>query len=447
MNYKSQAVQDVSIRIHSIKEDGTDNTGDAANLSTIILDPAGNEIEGITDYTEATFKEIGTSGVYECLFLTAAITPVFTSIDQDNPYTVILISSTASIGASQKTIKIVSKFIGELALEATLDEIKGVGWTIETLKEIFALCATRLASTPFASEHPPTTAGVTDGTVLSGGVAQIQTINQEYLKVQETGKFKIDSGFTLIDEEHDKFYLTYRYFGAGSSNHKIKLKIWNYTTPGWDDVTAEQRDLPATDIDTTLIFAIPGNVSDYYAGSIPNLTAELRIEHESNNNDDHNFWLDAIGFGDLEIIYTAPDNAGILANGEAIDLLPTLGEMTGEIQNGTFTRIAVTGDAIQIIEENFKTIQIDLGTEWDLTDKLVYFVMARQNSSDAPIVNRLVDRITDAINGIAEIDLLTTETTPKGCYDYQVELRNDPADDKPETAMEGTAEITENLRS
>ena len=73
--------------------------------------------------------------------------------------------------------------------------------------------------------------------------------------------------------------------------------------------------------------------------------------------------------------------------------------------------------------------------------------MKRQNSSDSPIVNREVDTITDAVNGLAEIDLLITETTPKGCYDYQVELRNDPADDEPETAMEGTAEITENLRS
>ena len=81
-----------------------------------------------------------------------------------------------------------------------------------------------------------------------------------------------------------------------------------------------------------------------------------------------------------------------------------------------------------------------------MTNKLVYFVMARQNSSDTPIVDRLVDRITDAVNGVAEIDLLTTETTPEGCYDYQIELRNDPGDDEPETAMEGTAEISENLR-
>jgi hypothetical protein len=333
------------------------------------------------------------------------------------------------------------------AEESTLDEIKGIGWLDETLVEIKRATLTRLASTPFATEHSPTTENVTDGTVLSGGVAQLQTINQEYLKVQETGKFKIDTTYTLIDELHEKFFLTYRYFGAGSSNHRIKLKIWNYITLAWDDVTAETRDLPATDIDTTLIFSIPGTLSDYYSGTIPNLSAQLRIEHESNASDTHFFWLDAIGFGDLEIIYTAPDNAGILANGEAIDALPTLGEITGEIQNGTFTRIAVTGDPIQIIKGNFKTIQIDLGVEWDLTDKRVYFVMSKSNSSDTPIVNRLVDRITDAPNGLAEIDLLTTETTPQGCYEYQVELRNDPADDEPETAMEGTAEITENLRS
>lgn len=126
----------------------------------------------------------------------------------------------------------------------------------------------------------------------------------------------------------------------------------------------------------------------------------------------------------------------------------SLGDIQGEIQSGVLAkRISITGDPFSVVEGNVKTFVITLGPEWDLTDKLVYFVMSKQNSSDSPIVNRLVDRITDAVNGIAEIDLLDTETTPQGCYDYQVELRNDPADDEPETAMEGTAEITENLRS
>ena len=124
----------------------------------------------------------------------------------------------------------------------------------------------------------------------------------------------------------------------------------------------------------------------------------------------------------------------------------SIGDIQGEIQNGVLAkRIVITGDPFTIVEGTVKTLEITLGVEWDLTGKFVYFVMSKQNSSDAPIVNRKAT-ILDAINGLAEIDLLTTETTPKGCYDYQVELRNDPVDDEPETAMEGTAEVTENLR-
>jgi hypothetical protein len=124
----------------------------------------------------------------------------------------------------------------------------------------------------------------------------------------------------------------------------------------------------------------------------------------------------------------------------------SLGDIQGEIQSGVLAKkIVITGDPFEIVEGNIKTLVITLGAEWDLTGKFVYFVMSKINSSDAPIVNRTAT-ITDPINGIAEIDLLSTETTPQGCYEYQAELRNDPADDEPETAMEGTAEITENLR-
>lgn len=140
MDYKSQAVQDVSVRIHSIKDDGTDNTGDAANLSTVILDPAGNELIGTTDYTEATFDEIGSSGVYECLFTSIAPNKVFTSIDQDNPYTVSLISSTGSIGASDKDVTIVSQRIWELSTAAAVaamaaDVARILGLVMENLVE------------------------------------------------------------------------------------------------------------------------------------------------------------------------------------------------------------------------------------------------------------------------------------------------------------------------
>ena len=293
MDYKSQAVQDVSVRIHSIKDDGTDNAGDAANLSTVILDPSGNELEGTTDYTEATFDEIGATGAYECLFPNGAGVEVFTSVDQDNPYTVTLISSTGSIGASSITIRIVSRYI----------------WELPTVAEIWASGTRTLTS-----------------------------------------------------------------FGS--------------------------------------------LVSDIWANISRTLT-------------------DKTGF-EISGTKTTLDDLNDLS----------LGDIQGEIQNGVLAkRIVVTGDPFEIVEGNIKTLVITLGSEWDLTDKLVYFAMSKINSSDDPIVNREVDRITDAVNGVAEIDLLATETTPQGCYEYQVELRRDPEDDEPETAMEGTAEITENLRS
>lgn len=170
---------------------------------------------------------------------------------------------------------------------------------------------TRLASTIFATEHPPATVSVPLGTILEGDVNSIQTLDQNYLKVQETAKFEIETTYTGIDEEHDRVYLTYRYFGSGSSNHKVELEIWNYDTSQYDDVVATDQDLPATNVDSSLIFDIPGTLSDHYDGSLPNLSAKLRIRHVSNNTTDHQFWLDTIGFGELEVIYEAPDNASI----------------------------------------------------------------------------------------------------------------------------------------
>lgn len=201
-----------------------------------------------------------------------------------------------------------------------LNDIKGADFieATDTLAEIQAAVLTRLASTPFATEHSPASYTVTDGTELTGVLGDIQTINQTYLKVQETGKYKIDTTYIDVDEEHDRFFVRYRYFGPGSSNHKVEMKMWNYQTSAWDNVLVTDKDLPATDLDLTIVFDVPGTVSDYYTGSAPNLSAQLRIEHKSNFNTGHQFWLDAIGLGDLEQIYTEPDNVGIAAINEVV---------------------------------------------------------------------------------------------------------------------------------
>ena len=110
----SQALEDTRIDIHLINEDGTDATGEAVNLSTIIKDPDGNELIGGTDYVEAVFNEIGTSGSYECLFLQTDA-DAFISVDDNNSYTLILKSSTAGVGQTSKPVAIRSVTQADMA--------------------------------------------------------------------------------------------------------------------------------------------------------------------------------------------------------------------------------------------------------------------------------------------------------------------------------------------
>lgn len=318
--WKLQETATINLKISLLNTDGTPATGETTNLFTKIIAPSGEEVTG---YTEAIFTEpasASNAGVYNVSFSTTASNKTFTLEDQANPYNVLLDSSTADVNPTTIDVWISSIYPWETAKEASLTDIKGGGWSFETLEEIMVAIQTRLASAPYTGGHAPATVTVNNGNTLSGDVSSIQTLNQEYLKVQETGKFQIDTTYTAIDEEHATFYVTYRYFGSGSSNHKVEARIWNYTgTPGWDEVVATTKDFPATEEDRTLVFTIPGNLSDYYDGSAPNLSAKLRIEHDSNFDAAHFFWLDTIGFGSLETIYTAPDNAGIATLADLVD--------------------------------------------------------------------------------------------------------------------------------
>ena len=110
----SQELEDIRIDVHLINEGGTDATGEAANLSTIIKDPDGNELIGGTDYVEAVFNEIGTSATYECLFLQTDA-DAFISVDDNNTYTLIVKSSTAGVGQTSKQVAIRSVTQADMA--------------------------------------------------------------------------------------------------------------------------------------------------------------------------------------------------------------------------------------------------------------------------------------------------------------------------------------------
>ena len=290
------------------------------------------------------------------------------------------------------------------------------------LAELLTAIKTRLASTIYVTEHPPVTTVVTNGTVLSGDNTSIQTLNQIYLKVQETGQWIIDTTYSGIDEVHERVYLTYRYFGSGSANHNIELYIWNKILSQWDNVLATERDLPATNEDRSLVFDIPGTLTDYYDGSLPNLSAKLRIEHVSNNNPDHQFWIDTIGFGELETIYVAPDNVSIeeirewTEAFEAVSVLPYPGEF-----NNPF---AVKSRIVEYPKNTDNSFPYDLNS--DITGYTVKFMLKKNLSdSDASAIIALKDttaNVTTPADGLGLVPLTMAESNIEP-LDYYAEVQ------------------------
>lgn len=136
--------------------------------------------------------------------------------------------------------------------------------------------------------------------------------------------------------------------------------------------------------------------------------------------------LNDISSADIAAIFAGLLDSGVLVNGITI----------------------TDDDAIEITRGDKKTITINLGSQWPLTNKKVYFIIKKKQTDDnsTAIVNREVDSIIDEANGIAQIILLSTETTPVDCYHYEVELRDDPSDENPQTPLQGMLKINQDTR-
>ena len=192
--------------------------------------------------------------------------------------------------------------------------------TLNTAKtDLLEAILTRLASSVYGSSISPSDATVADGTVISGDYTDLATINQTYWKIQESGSFKLTIPFTGLSSIESVINMIYRYFGPGSTNHKIKIRMWNYNTPGFVDVTSDDHDFPSTEQDTLVRFNVPGDPADYFTGGSPNIAAILEIEHISNAHAGHEFWADFVTLGELERIYVPADNTGITAIDEAVE--------------------------------------------------------------------------------------------------------------------------------
>lgn len=88
---RTQASGDVILTVPLALTTGAPDTG--ATLTVKAINPDGTEN---TTFTQPTITEvIATSGVYRLTFAAAAATPLFTSVNQNNPYTLLVKSGTA----------------------------------------------------------------------------------------------------------------------------------------------------------------------------------------------------------------------------------------------------------------------------------------------------------------------------------------------------------------
>jgi hypothetical protein len=120
--WKLQATATINLKIPLINSDGTQAIGETSGLFTKIIAPDGSVISG---YTEATFSEPNSDGVYNVSFPSNAPTKAFLLEDQANPYSVTLDSSTADVESMTINVWITSVYPWETSLESTLESISG----------------------------------------------------------------------------------------------------------------------------------------------------------------------------------------------------------------------------------------------------------------------------------------------------------------------------------
>ena len=155
------------------------------------------------------------------------------------------------------------------------------------------------------------------GKLTDGVVSDLETNNQSYVVIREMNAagdaeaFDVDFTFSGLTETETRIFFKGRYDGSQANYHKVEVRMWNYQTSAWDDMREDEYDLPSATVDYFREFVIPGTVADYFSGSSPNITAKIKIIHTSPPKKNHWLYIDMLGLGVIETLYTAPDNAGI----------------------------------------------------------------------------------------------------------------------------------------
>ncbi len=130
----------------------------------------------------------------------------------------------------------------------------------------------------------------------------------------------------------------------------------------------------------------------------------------------------------------------------AIDAISTL--ISGTVSEGIFqNQITITGNAPQrIARGDVKTLVFNLGTQWNLASKKVYFcVKLNPKAADSTAIINRTCTITSEPNGIAVITTTEAETAIAGEYYADVEVRN-LDESSPQTAAQFKLIIFQDVR-
>ena len=129
---------------------------------------------------------------------------------------------------------------------------------------------------------------VTNGTITSGDVNATRFIDQNYLVVNETGKFDINYVFEDTVGNPTRVHFKGRY--VGNPSHVVWIYAWNFVSDTWVRLTAASNDFPSSSTDYSLSFEFPADNNNYAENGV----VMIRIYHDSNPVGSHDFYTDYI---------------------------------------------------------------------------------------------------------------------------------------------------------
>lgn len=166
-------------------------------------------------------------------------------------------------------------------IEVTDDDVE-IGVELETQADIWIW-------------SQPHSMSISHGTLACGGVSSLYNADGNIMQVDESAGinpgFNIQLGFINVPGGSKDIFVEGHY--EGNPAHNVKLQIYNYTTPGWEDVTGDVRDFPSESSQQSYQFTMPSPYSDYMSGN----QVLIRIRHTSTGSAGHYMHLDQVYLG------------------------------------------------------------------------------------------------------------------------------------------------------